>query len=90
MAGIYDRAIIEVRVYINGAHLHDITVKEVILGESLTTPGLQTAVTLQSLVYDKAGAKRWGDYKGKMLTIDRKSTRLNSSHTDISRMPSSA
>ena len=24
------------------------------------------------------------------LTIDRKSTRLNSSHTDISRMPSSA
>ena len=69
MAGIYDRAIIEVRVYIDGAHLHDITVKEVILGESLTTPGLQTAVTLQSLVYDKAGAKRWGDYKGKMLTI---------------------
>ena len=25
-----------------------------------------------------------------LLTIDRKSTRLNSSHTDISRMPSSA
>ena len=28
--------------------------------------------------------------KAKVLIIDRKSTRLNSSHTDISRMPSSA
>ena len=28
--------------------------------------------------------------KGQTLGIDRKSTRLNSSHTDISRMPSSA
>ena len=26
----------------------------------------------------------------KIVTLDRKSTRLNSSHTDISRMPSSA
>ena len=29
-------------------------------------------------------------YTGKTHKIDRKSTRLNSSHTDISRMPSSA
>ena len=28
--------------------------------------------------------------RGKMIEGDRKSTRLNSSHTDISRMPSSA
>ena len=69
MAGNYDRAIIDVRVYIDGVHFHDITVKEVILGESLTTPGLQTAVTLQSAVYDKTGPKRWGEYKGKMLTL---------------------
>jgi hypothetical protein len=69
MAGSYDRAIIDVRVYIAGIYLHDITVKEVILGESLTTPGLQTAVTLQSAVYDKTGPKRWGDYKGKTITL---------------------
>ena len=30
------------------------------------------------------------EYPGWMLSRDRKSTRLNSSHTDISRMPSSA
>ena len=29
-------------------------------------------------------------YRGKKAVLDRKSTRLNSSHTDISRMPSSA
>ena len=29
-------------------------------------------------------------YEALVLTVDRKSTRLNSSHTDISRMPSSA
>ena len=31
----------------------------------------------------------WGNYV-MVLVADRKSTRLNSSHTDISRMPSSA
>ena len=29
-------------------------------------------------------------YSGNLVTVDRKSTRLNSSHTDSSRMPSSA
>ena len=33
---------------------------------------------------------RSGIYFGKVIGKDRKSTRLNSSHTDISRMPSSA
>ena len=32
----------------------------------------------------------WKDYNTGLYFIDRKSTRLNSSHTDISRMPSSA
>ena len=32
----------------------------------------------------------WGNYTGLVTFVDRKSTRLNSSHTDISRMPSSA
>ena len=32
----------------------------------------------------------WGAYHEVWISLDRKSTRLNSSHTDISRMPSSA
>ena len=32
----------------------------------------------------------WLNKVGKVIESDRKSTRLNSSHTDISRMPSSA
>ena len=35
------------------------------------------------------GRVRYGA-RSKLVTADRKSTRLNSSHTDISRMPSSA
>ena len=35
-------------------------------------------------------ANKSGDIPAKAEFIDRKSTRLNSSHTDISRMPSSA
>ena len=34
--------------------------------------------------------KRLRENYGSIITVDRKSTRLNSSHTDISRMPSSA
>ena len=38
------------------------------------------------------GASQWvnGQGWGAYVLLDRKSTRLNSSHTDISRMPSSA
>ena len=32
----------------------------------------------------------WSHFRKEIIRIDRKSTRLNSSHTDISRMPSSA
>ena len=34
--------------------------------------------------------KKNGKYVSDQIDVDRKSTRLNSSHTDISRMPSSA
>ena len=34
--------------------------------------------------------KRWGDGKWTFIMEDRKSTRLNSSHIPLSRMPSSA
>ena len=33
---------------------------------------------------------QWNGYRSLRVLKDRKSTRLNSSHTDISRMPSSA
>ena len=47
--------------------------------EGLSMPGSPAHTANASLYFEKAG-----------LNIDRKSTRLNSSHTDISRMPSSA
>ena len=39
---------------------------------------------------DTGMSKSWMHHKGRNKHQDRKSTRLNSSHTDISRMPSSA
>ena len=35
-------------------------------------------------------AEEWWNPEGKFKKIDRKSTRLNSSHSSVSRMPSSA
>jgi hypothetical protein len=46
----------------------DVSVKEVILGESLLTPGLQTAVTLQSAVHTMP-PKKWNELKNKKLKI---------------------
>ena len=50
---------------------------------------------LREALGDKAGVRRFGDAtvpldEALLQAVDRKSTRLNSSHTDISRMPSSA
>ena len=42
------------------------------------------------LSHNMAGGWKWGWATCETLHLDRKSTRLNSSHTDISRMPSSA
>ena len=48
--------------------------------------GFSVALTLQNLMYCFIGC-----FLGTLIgVLDRKSTRLNSSHTDISRMPSSA
>ena len=41
-------------------------------------------------VDDMIREQEWNDEDMKLMEADRKSTRLNSSHTDISRMPSSA
>lgn len=67
--GDYDLLRVDARIGISGQTFNDITVKEVILGESLLTPGLQTAITLQSWVYSDP-QKLWGDYKSKYLTIN--------------------
>ena len=66
--GTYDGKLVGSLVSIGGQTFTDITVKEVILGESLLTPGLQTAITLQSFIYSNP-AKDFGQYKNKNLTI---------------------
>lgn len=43
-------------------------VKEVVLAESLTTPALQTSVTLQSQIYEPPG-KNLGNFKNKNLSL---------------------
>jgi hypothetical protein len=66
--GSYDKLRIDTLVGIEGQTFSDVVVKELMLGESLLTPGLQTAVTLQSFVYSSQ-PKIWGDYKNKPMTI---------------------
>ena len=76
-----------------------------IIGQAPVTPLLVDALKrLEYRGYDSAGVATLVDgrierrrAKGKLVNLedalktrDRKSTRLNSSHTDISRMPSSA
>ena len=60
-----------------------------------------TGTSVVTFSYQKCDTAEW-EYQNQLLpnqvknvwslddTLDRKSTRLNSSHTDISRMPSSA
>ena len=61
-----------------------------------TTPTPQTIEHVNALVADDMAAvnqlieKRLQSEVALVNQVDRKSTRLNSSHTDISRMPSSA
>ena len=65
---IYGRRV-TAKITIDGQSFTDITVKEVILGESLLTPGLQTAITLQSYVYSNP-VKNWMNYKNKNVGLD--------------------
>lgn len=66
--GSYDKFLVNAIVGVGGITFDDVTVKEVILGESLLTPGLQTAVTLQSFVYSPQ-PKDWGSFKNKQLSL---------------------
>jgi hypothetical protein len=67
--GSYEGRLVDAVIQIGGVMFSEITVKEVILGESLTTPGLQTAVTLQSFIYSKV-SKNLDQYKDQPITIN--------------------
>ena len=67
-AGGYDALRVDAQLTISGQKFNDITIKEIVLGESLLTPGLQTAVTFQSWVYSNP-QKIWLDYKDATLAL---------------------
>lgn len=60
--------IVKTRVSISGFQFNNVTVKEIIMNESLLNPGLQTAVTLQSFIY--GSGKNFDMMKNKNITID--------------------
>ena len=57
---------------------------------ALSGTDINTKGTLTNIAYNNAWGNPSGGMKFDGVDEDRKSTRLNSSHTDISRMPSSA
>ena len=63
-----DRSQVRTVVAIDGVQFEQMGIKEVVLGESLTTPGLQTAVTLQSQIYNTS-LKNFDQMKNKDITI---------------------
>ena len=69
--GSFDGRLVDAEIGIGGVSFNDMSVKEIILGESLTTPGLQTAVTLQSFIYTKI-SKDLNQYKDQPITINMK------------------
>ena len=68
MANSYDSLRVDTIIGIGNETFSDIVAKEVILGESLLTPGLQTAVTINSWVYGNP-IKVWSSYKNQPLTL---------------------
>ena len=80
------------RVYEQGRYVGNVTMTQVSLGFQAGGQAFSQIVFLQDKrAFDEftSGEFAFGAGVG-AVAIDRKSTRLNSSHTDISRMPSSA
>ena len=80
-AKLGDEVVLDYAGFVDGKQFEGGTAKEQVLtlGSGMFIPGFETQLV---------GAEKGADV---LVTVtDRKSTRLNSSHTDISRMPSSA
>jgi hypothetical protein len=69
MSNTFDDLLVNAVINVDGVPMVDITIKEITLGESLLTPGLQTAVTLQSFVYTQQ-RKNWMNLKNKTISIN--------------------
>jgi hypothetical protein len=62
------RSQVSATVNLNGATLQDVTVKEVIVGESLLNPSAHAVVTLQSAMYFRP--QNWDYFRCKPIIID--------------------
>ena len=56
---------------LDDTQLMDVTIKEIVMAESLLTPGLQTAITLQSFIYS-VPKKNLDLFKNKIIKINMK------------------
>jgi hypothetical protein len=66
--------LVSATISLNGDVPPDVTVKEVIIGESLLNPSVHCAVTLQSLIYPDptvqgSAIKNWDQYKGQSIKL---------------------
>lgn len=64
-----EKNIVKAKISISGFQFKSMTVKEIIMNESLLNPGLQTAVTLQSYIYADGG-KNFDAMKNRELTLE--------------------
>lgn len=53
---------------LDAPEMRQLTIKEIVLGESLLTPGLQTTITLQSAIY-VPGGKNFDKFKNKPISF---------------------
>lgn len=64
-----DQNLVDAKISIGGFQFSDMTVKEINMGESLLTPGLQTSVTIQSFIYSDI-TKNFDQFKNAILGIN--------------------
>ena len=67
---------VKARIGISGATFNNINIKEIVMAESLLTPGVQTALTLQSFIHTDS-PKNFDSYKNKAMTISLQNDRWN-------------
>lgn len=64
-----EKNIVKSKISISGFNFKSMSVKEIVMNESLLNPGLQTAITLQSYVYAEGG-KEFDSMKNKELSLE--------------------